>query len=108
MADDTKEKMLRQVQFMALHYIVEMLLAREFKLSADAKEMAAEWLNFTELHSEGMTFPDEPPELSDIAAQEYRDSAIRIVLRARALATGEPHDPNAYRRNWRLNPGSSL
>ncbi len=108
MADDVKEATLRHVQFLALNLIVTKLLAREFALSANANEMAAEWLNLTELESERITFPDLPPEWSDIAAQEYRDSAIRIVLRARAFATGEPLDPNAYSRDWRLNPGSPL
>ena len=108
MADDAKEATLRHVQFLALNLIVTKLLAREFALSANANELAADWLNLTELESEGMTFPDLLPEWSDIAAQEYRDSAIRLVLRARALATGEPHDPNAYERNWRSNPDPAL
>ena len=104
MTGDTKEATLRQVQFLALGYIIEMLLAREFSLSANTNEMAAEWLNLTELASEKMTFPDLPPEWSDVAAQEYRDSAIRHILRARALATGESFDPDAYLQNWRLSP----
>ncbi len=107
MADDAKEVTLRHVQFLALGFIVTKLLAREFALSANANEMAAEWLNLTELESEEITFPSLPPEWSDIAAQEYRDSAIRIVLRARALATKEPFDPDAYLQNWRLSPDSN-
>ena len=107
MADDAKEATLRYVQFLALGDIVIKLLAREFALSADANEMAAEWLNLTELVSEKMTFPDLPPEWSDIAAQEYRDSAIRHIRRARALATGEPFDPEAYVQSWRLSPDSN-
>ena len=107
MADDAKEATLRHVQFLALADLVIKLLAREFALSANANEMAAEWLNLTELVSEKMTFPDLPPEWSDIAAQEYRDSAIRHILRSRALATEEPFDPDAYLQNWRLSPDSN-
>lgn len=107
MADDAKEATLRRVLFFAFADIVIKLLTREFALSANANEMAAEWLNLTELETEKMTFPDLPPEWSDVAAQEYRDSEIRHILRARALATGEPFDPDAYSQNWRLSPDSN-
>ena len=107
MAEDAKEATLRHVQFLALSQMVISLLAREFARSDNANEMAAEWLNLTELASEKMAFPELPPEWSDIAAQELRDSEIRYILRARALATGEPFDPNAYSQNWRLSPDSN-
>ena len=44
MADGAKEATLRHVQFLALNLIVTKLLAREFALSANANEMADEWL----------------------------------------------------------------
>jgi hypothetical protein len=53
-----------------------------------------------------MTFDGLDPSLSDLAASEYRDTLIRLVLRARALATGEPIDPDAYRKDWRKGPSS--
>ena len=45
MVDDAKEATLRHVQFLALNLIVTKLLAREFALSANANEMADEWLS---------------------------------------------------------------
>ena len=101
MSNDKQERMLRHVQFMALANIVTMLLAREIALSKDAQGMADEWLNLIERTSDEMTFPYVDPAWSDLAAQEFRDSSIRLVLRARALATGERFDPDAYQRSWR-------
>ena len=99
-----KKAVIRQMQFQALTNIVLKLLAREFSLSENAEQMAREWLNLVEIEGDVSAFEGVPPEWSDFAAQEQRDSGVRVILLARALATGEPSDPKDYQKNWRIGP----
>jgi hypothetical protein len=50
--------------------------------------------------TERMTFEGIDPAVSDHAAQEYRDTLIRHVLRGQALATKGSLDPDAYLKDW--------
>lgn len=97
-AEERQERMLQHVQFLALGQIVIMLLAEEFRRSELPKETADRWLQIAEGVSDLMTFPHADPVSSDVAAQEFRDSLVRHIHRARAIATGEPFDPDTYRR----------
>lgn len=97
-AEEQYEKMLQHVHFLALGQIVIMLLSEEFRRSGRPKEVAENWLKLTEGVADLMTFPQADPALSDLAAQEFRDCLVRHVHRARAIATGEPFDPESYRR----------
>ena len=96
------EEVTRRVQVQALSMAVTKLLARHLASGGNTEEAARQWLNLTELESDEMKFEGLPPEWSDLAAQEYRDSAIRLGLRARALATGQPLDPEDFQKSWRL------
>ena len=102
MDENQKDRMLSHVQSMALHTVVVHLLERAFASSPKgADAYSRDLLNLYELLAEKTTFPDVDPALSDLATQEFRDSLIRIVLRARYLALGEPFDPDAYLKDWR-------
>ena len=98
MADERREKMLRFVQFQALGTLVEWLLTAHFAKSGNPEQTADDMLLLAEKLSDQTTFPEAGAEWSDLAAQEYRDTLVRHIHRAKALATGTPFDPDAYRK----------
>ncbi len=107
MATYDKERVIEQVRLSALSSIVTKLLAREFVLSENPEGMAREWLNLIELESDFAGFEGVPPEWSDFAAQEQRDSEVRLALRARAHATGALYNPDDFQKSWRIDPDPS-
>ena len=104
-----KERVIEQMRVSAVSSIVTKLLAREFALSENPEGMAREWLNLIELESDLAGFEGIPPEWSDFAAQEQRDSEVRLALRARAHATGALYNPDDFQKSWRIesDPSSS-
>jgi hypothetical protein len=96
--DKAHEQMLRHVQFLAVGTVVELLLAAHFSRFPDPAKAADDMLGLAEKVSDRMTFPDVDAALSDLAAQEFRDSLVRHIHRSRALATGTPFDPSAFRK----------
>lgn len=104
MAGVDQDGVLQHTHMLAMGVLIETLLEGHLRASGDADKASRTLLDRFERVSERMTFDGVHPTLSDHAAQEYRDTLIRHVLRARALATGEPLDPNAYRKDWRIDP----
>lgn len=105
MSNEIEEKMLRHVQSLAQGMLLEFLLSAHFKHSSDPIKAADDLLAIAEQISDQMTFPEAGPEWSDLAAQEFRDSLVRHIHRAKAVATGEPFDPTAFHKRAK---GSNL
>jgi hypothetical protein len=101
MAAIDEEKMLRSVQMQALSMLVAYLLEHHFIATGRPDEASRETLDHFERLAAEMSFDDVHPAQSDLAAQELRDSLIRVILRARSLATGEPFDPKSFHKDWR-------
>lgn len=98
MIDDSKEQMLRHIQSLAQGVLIEWLLTAHFSRSPDPAQAANDMLVLAESLSDQMTFPNVGPEQSDLAAQEFRDSLVCHIHRAKALATNEPFDSTAFQR----------
>jgi hypothetical protein len=93
----TEEQISRAANEIATDFLLSWTMAAVFNMSPNPSRTADEWLRVAEHAAEKMTFPDLPPEWSDVAAQELRDALARRIHRARVLATGEPFDPDAFR-----------
>jgi hypothetical protein len=89
------------IQLLALSTLLSQALARIFKLSGDPNGESKALLEQMDTVMSASTFPNWGPEESDLAAQDLRDEVVRIVLRARAFATGERYDPDSYKGDWR-------
>lgn len=89
---------------LAQGYVVQFLLAQHFRSSPDPAKTSASFLAHCESVAEQMAFDHLDPAESDLAAQEFRDSLLRLALRAQAIATGQPFDPTAFERSYRSNP----
>lgn len=98
MADSEEEQMLRSVQYQALCTLVEWMLTAHFSRTDNPASTADDMLLLAERLSDQMSYPDLGPEWSDLAAQEFRDTLVRHIHRAKALATGEPFDPDGFRK----------
>ena len=98
---ELREKMQWAMKFMALQRVVESLLMHEFTLSTNLTTVADEWLRWAEKNAATLPFEEifrsVSPEQNAVARREYRDSLVRLIHRARALATGEPFDPERFR-----------
>ena len=101
------ERVTAQMQVNALSVAVMKLLARHFATGDDPEEVARQWLNLTEIESDNMAFEGIPAEWSDHASQLYRESAVKLALQARALATGARYDPDDFQKSWRIDPDPS-
>lgn len=101
MASDLGERLKIQMEQMSTRLLVQMLLTQHFQSKPDPGAEADRWLALAELMCDQMSFDNVPPELSDVASQEFRDAMIRTLTRAKAVATQEPHDPAAFQRSYR-------
>ncbi|MCB1885827.1 MAG: hypothetical protein KDG89_17880 [Geminicoccaceae bacterium] len=82
--------------------VVLLMVADHLKASGDAAAAAKHKLALVELLADAMSFPElGDPALSDLATQRLRDTAVRLLLRAEALATGGPFDPGRYQGSHR-------
>lgn len=106
MTDDWKDQMLRHVQITALGFLTEYLLADHLRRHPDPNQASEDLRVLLEAIGERMTFDGVSPEMSDVAAQEFRDTLVRHLERARALATGEPFDPESFQRRSPGPPAS--
>lgn len=97
MASEREETITKEMQAMANATILSWLVARAFGQSGDPEGMADEWLRMAEQLCDVMTFPHLGPVESDFAVQTLRDAMVRQLQRAKALATGEPYDPESFR-----------
>jgi predicted Ser/Thr protein kinase len=88
---------------LAMGMLLSLVLKQQFQASGDPDKASRELLDLCEQLGGQTTFEGVDPALSDHAAQEFRDTLIRLVLRARSLATGEPVDPDAYRKGWHID-----
>ncbi|WP_298377464.1 hypothetical protein [Azospirillum sp.] len=91
--------MLLHVNLLALGTLMAKLMEEQFRQSGDPAAKADEWLRLFEATAGQMTFPNETPEWSDLAAQEFRDILMQHIHRARAVALGQECDPRAYLRH---------
>ena len=85
--------------------VMTLLLADHFTASPDPDAASRRWLALIEAMADETDFRElGDPALSDLATQGFRDAAVRLLLRARALATSEPFDPARYRGSFRAGP----
>jgi hypothetical protein len=96
------DHMLKHVQQIASGVVLTYVLEKILVLSGNADQASRELMDQYERIADKFSFDGIDPALSDLATQELRDALIRTVLRARGLAIDETLDPNAYRKDWRI------
>ena len=90
-----EQDIIRTAQMMAQGYLIDLLLAAHIARQPKPEDAAAQLLQVVEAGAPPFNLPGMPSALSALAAATYRDTLLRHIHRARALATGEPFEPGS-------------